>query len=514
VPPEAPVPLSYDRMFSASLSYAFLFYPTGSATFGLATDMAARKDIANAIKDHLARNRISREQFAFKTKLGKSTVDKLLIGLFSERTLSIVEEHTHLVLRAALKDGAALPATDQAVRSAVVAKPTIAVLPFAFLGGYPEQAHIADGLTEDIITALARLRWLFVIARNSTFAYRGRSVDVRQVGRELDARYVIEGSVRCVGSRIRLTAQLVEAETGKHIWAERYDRELHDIFAIQDDITSRVVAAVEPYLYDEENARIAKTPTENINAWGLTVRATGLISTVDRRQNVEAQALLARAIVVDPRYARAHALLGWAVWWATLCYWVPDRQAGYARAWSHAKDALIHDRADPWARMVSGLSLSAGGHHDRALGELKTALDLNPSFALGRMAHGWALLRAGEFDAAIGESGQALRLSPIDSFSGFYSAIHGLALLGAEKFDDALPHLRCAVAAFAEYSGHYNTLISCCGHLALTDEAREFIAVRNKIGPPLRLSVLRKNLAKFAHCDVFVAGLRKAGVPE
>jgi TolB-like protein/Tfp pilus assembly protein PilF len=473
-----------------------------------------RKRIATAIKDHLARQRMSREQFAFKTKLGKSTVDKLLIGLFSERTLVIVEEHTKLPLRGMLSEAPPARSTGADTAATPRDNPSIAVLPFANMGGDPEQDYVADGLTEDIITALARLRWLFVIARNSTFVYRGRSVDIRDIARDLGVRYVIEGSVRSAGKRVRVTAQLIEAETGKHIWAEKYDSDLQDIFEVQDDITARVVAAVEPHLYAEEGTRVASRPPDRIDVWGLVVRAMALINKVERRQSEEAQHLLQRAIAIEPSYARAHALLAWAVWWATHCYWAPDNRLGYDRAFRHASDALSRDPADPWARMVSGLCFSTAGQHERALNELRTALDLNPSFALGRMAYGWALLRAGDFDAAIAETGQALRLSPVDSFSGFYAATHGLALLGAKRFSDALPHLRASVAAFAEYAGHYNTLISCCGHLGLLDEAREFIAARNRIGPPLRLSVLRTNLAKFAHCGVFVEGMQKAGVPE
>ncbi|WP_281171523.1 adenylate/guanylate cyclase domain-containing protein [Inquilinus limosus] len=392
--------------------------------------------------------------------------------------------------------------------------PSIAVLPFLNMSGDAAQDYLADGITEDITTALSRLRWLFVIARNSAFTYKGRSVDVRQVARELGVRYVVEGSVRTAAGRIRVTAQLVDAENGKHIWAERYDRALDDIFAVQDDITGRVVAAIEPHLYAEEGFRAASRSPGSIDAWGLVVRAMGLINRVGRRQNEEARALLQRAIEIEPGYARAHALLSWAVWWAALCYWWPDVAEGYRQAAKHAEDAIALDPSEPWARMTLGLSLSTARHHERALAELRAVHDLNPSFALGRTALGWALLRAGRFEEAIAETGKALRMSPMDSFAGIYTAIHGLALLGARRFGDALPFLRASVAAFAEYSGHYNTLISCCGHLGLMQEAQAFIEARNRVGPPIRVGELRRALAGFAHCDTFVEGLVKAGVPE
>ncbi len=478
-------------------------------------DMDDRKQVARIVRDHLARERISREQFAFRTKLGRSTVDKLLVGLFSDRTLAVVEAHTGLSLRApaattaaccepgTLRDDARLPDA-----------PSIAVLPFTNMSGNPEQDFLADGITEDIITDLSRLRWLFVIARNSTFTYKGRAVDVRQVTRELGVRYVLEGSVRTAAGRIRVTSQLIEAETGKHIWAERHDRELHDIFAVQDEITRNVVAAIEPHLYAEEGFRAARRPPGSIDAWGLVVRAMGLINRVGHRQNDEAQRLLRQAIDIEAGYARAHAVLSWAVWWAALCYWCPDTPEGYRQAMRHAEEAVACGPGDPWARMTLGLCLSTARQHERALVELRAALDLNPSFALGRTAFGWALLRAGRFDEAIGETGMALQMSPMDSFAGIYTAIHGLALLGARRFGEALSFLRASVAAFAEYSGHYNTLISCCGHLGLMDEARTFIDLRNRVGPPLQVGVLRRNLAGFAHAEVFVEGLVKAGVPE
>jgi adenylate cyclase len=188
---------------------------------------------------------------------------------------------------------------------------------------------------------------------------------------------------------------------------------------------------------------------------------------------------------------------------------------GYRQALVHAERAVSLDANDPWARMTAGLASSQLVQHDRALGELRTALHLNPSFALGRMVFGWALTRAGHFDEAVTETGRAVRMSPLDSFSGFYTSIHGLALLGARRFDEALPYLRASVAAFANFSGHYNSLISCCGHLGLIEDVQEFIATRNRMGPPLRLSVLRHHIpAQFANRAILLEGLRKAGVPE
>ncbi len=192
---------------------------------------------------------------------------------------------------------------------APTARPSIAVLPFDNLSRDPEQEFLADGITEDIITALARLSWLFVIARNSTFAYKGKATDVRQISRALGVRYVLEGSVRVSGQQIRVTGQLIDAETGNHIWAQKYDRVLKDLFAVKDDIAERVVAAVEPHLYAEEGFRASSKRPDSIDAWGLAVRTLGLISKVEHRQNQEAQDLLRSAIAMEPHYARAHALL-------------------------------------------------------------------------------------------------------------------------------------------------------------------------------------------------------------
>jgi adenylate cyclase len=393
-------------------------------------------------------------------------------------------------------------------------EPSIVVLPFANLSEDPDQAFFADGVSEDLTTAASRLRWLFVIARNSAFAYKNRSVDVRTIARELGVRYALEGSVRRAGDRIRITAQLIDAEKGSHIWAEKYDRRIDDIFAVQDEITGNIVASIEPQIYAREGYRAASKPPDSVDVWSLVVRAIDLVNRFGRRENEQAQRLAHHALVLDPHYARAHAILSWAIWWATLYYYIPDRNMGYEESKRHAQEAVRLDRNEPWARLTLGLNLSTSGQHERALAEHEASLALNPNFALARTTYGWALLRAGRFDEAIAETAKALRMSPLDSFSGLYTTIHGLALLAAHRFTEALPHLRSSVATDAEFAGHYNALISCCGHLGLKDESAEFIARRNKVGPPLRVSVLRHNLRHFAHCPVFAEGLSKAGVPE
>jgi adenylate cyclase len=397
-------------------------------------------------------------------------------------------------------------------------RPSIAVLPFTNMSGDPEQEFFADGMTEDIITGLSRLKWLFVIARNSTFTYRGRAVDVRQVARELGVRYVLEGSVRASGKRIRIIGQLFDAETGKHIWAEKYDRQLEDVFDVQDEITQNVVATIEPHLYAEEGLRSAQQPPEDVATWGLVVRAITLIHRVDRKANQEAQALLDLAIRKEPSYARAYAILAWAKWWHGFSQWAPDWPAMYA-LYKEAEElsgrALAHDSDEPWARMTFGLIVSGSGHHDRALQEFRTALGSHPNWALGRTMYGVALLRAGHFDDAISETSHALRMSPVDPFTGIYTMFHGLALLAARRFPEALVYFRRSIKGLPDLVCHYNPVISCCGHLGLMEEAQMYLEKRNSIAAfPYRVSMVRQTMSRFAHGAVFVEGLVKAGVPE
>src|SRR5712691_6392459 len=242
------------------------------------------------------------------------------------------------------------PASPQPAALPLPDKPSIAVLPFQNMSGDPEQEYFADGMVEEIITALSRIRWFFVIARNSTFTYKGHAVDVKQVGRELGVRYVLEGSVRKSGNRIRVTAQLVEAETGNHLWAERYDRDLADIFAVQDEITERVVAAIEPELYAAENVRSQSKPPDSLDAWECVIRALSLIGQGTRNENTEAEASCRRAIAIAPGYGRAHSLLAWALLRRTM--WSGNLRAVVPEISTETQTALALDDRDPWAHMM------------------------------------------------------------------------------------------------------------------------------------------------------------------
>jgi adenylate cyclase len=328
-------------------------------------------------------------------------------------------------------------------------------------------------------------------------------------------RYCLSGSVRIVADDLRVTVSLIDAGTDQQVWTERYDRALKDIFAVQDEIAGSVLALIEPQLYQAESRRVASIPPEQLDAWGLLVTSIGLIHRFERQPNAQARELLERALALQPNYPRAHAVLAWAKYWAAHCSWVREPSQEMAACLDHAESALRRDNAEPWSHMVLGFAHSGLAHHARALDSLNTAVELNPSFALCRMLRGWALIRAGAFLEAIEETRYALRLRPPDQFGAVYQATHGLALLSGERFEEALPHLRAAVIPFTEYMGHYNVLISCCGHLGLRDEAKHWLVFREKaLGYAFSCASAEASLEGYAHQRIFVEGLRKAGVPE
>jgi adenylate cyclase len=393
-------------------------------------------------------------------------------------------------------------------------KPSIAVLPFANMSGDPEQEYFADGITEDITTALSKLRWFFVIARNSSFMYRGRATDVKQVGRELGVRYLLEGSVRRAGNRMRITAQLVDAISGNHVWAERYDRELADIFAVQDEITERVVAAIEPQLYAAEHFRSQRKPPQSLDAWECVVRALACAAQSSLQGYTEAEALCRRAIAIAPEYGQAHSLLAWAMLRRTD--WAGDVTTFLAQAEREARTALDFDERDPWAHLTYGLVLYRKRGYGEAERAFRRALDLNPNFALAYAVLGLPLAFQGAYEEGLKSAEHALRLSPSDPLVG-RQAWHTIAFahFAAGHYAD------CMIAArntIERHPGHLPARFVLVAAAALAGDAAtatEAGAALLQLRPNFSLTWMRENMTLAGDAgERFLAGLRKAGMPE
>ena len=307
-------------------------------------------------------------------------------------------------------------------------KPSIAVLPFTNMSGDPEHEYFADGIAEDIITGLSRLRWLFVIARNSSFAYKGRNVDVRQVGRELGVRYILEGSVRKGGNRVRITGQLVEAETGNHLWAERYDRAPDDVFAIQDEITESVIGCIQPELYAAEYGRLKRKPPQNLDAWESFVRGMFLYSQHSDKGTKEALDMLARAIELDHNYAQAHGLRAVCLAWRTYQGW-EDRETAFAEVAEGANRAVACDPQEPWAYLAHGFIAMAKQRNTDAVGAFSRAIDASPNFAYAHGLLGCAHSAGGRPEQAIECIDRGVRLSPRDIFGDEYQLYYAFMLI-------------------------------------------------------------------------------------
>jgi TolB-like protein len=393
-------------------------------------------------------------------------------------------------------------------------KPSIAVLPFQNISGDPEQEVFADGMVEDITTALSKLRWFFVIARNSSFAYKGRAVDVKQVGRELGVRYVLEGSVRKGGNRLRITAQLVEAETGNHVWAERYDRDIGDIFAVQDEITERVVAAIEPELYAAEYIRSQRKAPESLDAWECVIRALSAFSQITSESRTEAERLCRQAIAIAPGYGQAHSLLACALLRRNV--WSDDLRTVAAEASAEAQAALAIDERDSWAHCAQANVFHRLRRFDEAERECRRALELNPNFALAHSYFGMAVCDLGRYQEAIDSAQHALRLSPNDrSVGNFAHLTAAMACFGAERYTDCLVWARTMAAKFPEDMRAFflqSSASAMQGDLAAAGAARDALL---RLRPQFSLYWMKENLPWTGDLGERLRdGLRKAGVPE
>jgi adenylate cyclase len=395
-------------------------------------------------------------------------------------------------------------------------KPSIAVLPFQNLSGDAEQEYFADGMAEDIITALSKLRWFFVIARNSSFAYKGKTIDVRQVARELGVRYVLEGSVRKAGSRLRITTQLIDATTGNHVWAQRYDREIADIFAVQDEITESVVASIEPELYAAENLRIESKPPESLDAWGCVIRALWHLARVTREDNEQARELLKRAIMTNPRYAKAHSLLAWAEI-NVIRFGTVNPAAALLVAEHHARAALVFDDADPWTYFSVGYIGFCRSQYPEAIAAFRRAMELNPNFA---MAHGWlggALAYDGQSVAALDAVEQATRMSPRDPFHFYWWLFAAVAHYTAERYAEAASGAQNVLREQPYFFPARRLLAAAHVGLGEVDRARDVISELLRLQPNSSIKLDAYGSVAYARRsdqERFVAALRSAGLPE
>jgi TolB-like protein len=315
-------------------------------------------------------------------------------------------------------------------------RPAIAVLPFINMSGDSEQEYFSDGISEDIITALSKLRWFFVIARNSSFIYKGKAVHMKQVAEELGVGYVVEGSVRKAGNSVRITVQLNDVATGSHIWAERFDRSIADVFAVQDEITEAIVAAIEPQVYAAENFRAKRKSPDSMDAWDLVMRALSHYWRVTRQDNVVAQALLEKATAIDPSYGQALGVLATSHTFSAHMGW-EDMATATPVAERAALAAILADSEDPWAHHALGCVYLFTRRFDDALAEFELALRLNPNFSLAQGYYGLALSYCGLWEEANMAARRALRLSPRDPFSAVYYGIAAYAYFVGRNYDEA-----------------------------------------------------------------------------
>ncbi len=396
-------------------------------------------------------------------------------------------------------------------------KPSITVLPFQNLSGDPEQEYFADGVVEDIITALSRIRWLFVIARNSSFTYKGRAVDVKEVGRELGVRYVLEGSLRKSGNKVRLTGQLIDATSGAHLWAERFEGTLDDIFELQDRMAESVVGAISPQLERAEIERARRKPTESLDAYDYYLRGMAKLHNGTREAIGAALPLFYRATELDPEFASAYGMAAWCYFWRKLNGWMTDRADEISEGVRLARLAVELGRDDAVALTRGGHAFAhLAGDLDGGIALIDRAVLLNPNLATAWFLGGALRALRGEADAAIEHLAHAVRLSPVDpemfrmqvgmALAHFFAGRLGTASDWAEKALGNLPSLLVAVALLA--ASH-----ALAGRI---DEARQAMQRLRMLDPSLRISNLEAWLPIYRPEDLarFADGLRLAGLPE
>jgi TolB-like protein len=392
-------------------------------------------------------------------------------------------------------------------------KPSIAVLPFGNLSNDPDQEYFSDGITEDLITALSRIRRFRVVARGSTFSYKGQSPDARLVARELDARYVIEGSVRKAGERIRLTVKLIDGGSGNHLWAESYDRELDDIFALQDELTLAIVGAVEPAMGKAEQDRVKRKPPESLDAWETYQQGMFHLHKRTKEDMAAAKELFQHAISIDPQFALAHAGNARAYFFNAL---MGITEADAEEAGKSALRAIELDPDEPEAHLALGGIYHANRDSDRAIPEFETAISLNPSYAPALHFLGAALTVSGRSEEALPHLLAAIRLSPKDGEIGPFHARVAFALFHLRRHEEAVEWAQKAVRLPSILWPVHCLLTAALALLDKTDAAQ--LALRDLLlfWPGITVGFVRENLLTVnrKNFDHLIEGLRKAGLPE
>jgi TolB-like protein len=392
-------------------------------------------------------------------------------------------------------------------------RPAIAVLPFTNMTDDPAQDYFSDGISEDIITALSKLRWFFVIARNSSFVYKGKAVHLKQIADELGVGYVVEGSVRKIGGRVRITAQLNDVATGSHIWAERYDRDLADVFAVQDEITEAIVAAIEPQLYAAENFRARRKPPDSMDAWDLVMRALSHYWRVTRQDNVVAQALLEKATAIDPHYGQAFGLLATSHTFSAHMGW-EDMAAAAPVAERAAAAAILADREDPWAHNALGCVYLFARRFDDSRAEFEAALRLNPNFSLAQGYYGLALAYCGRWQEAATAAQRALRLSPHDPLAAVYCGIAAYAQYVGRNYDEAMRLAREGIRQRADFVGAHRVLTAAAGMAGRSDIAAPALQELRRVQPNISLDWIASQMPiqHDAEREHYLEGFRRAGL--
>jgi TolB-like protein/Tfp pilus assembly protein PilF len=397
-------------------------------------------------------------------------------------------------------------------------KPSIAVLPFQNMSGDPEQDYFADGMVADIITALSRMKSLLVIARNSTFTYKGQSIGVEQVGRELGVRYVLEGSVRRAANRVRITGQLIDAATGVHLWADRFEGTNEDIFDLQDQVTASVVGAIAPKLERAEIERAKRKPTANLDAYDYYLRAMASLYQWTRESNDDVLRLLYRAIELDPHFASAYGVAAWWYVWRKTQGWIADKAQETVEAVRLARRAVELGKDDATALSAGGYALAHfTGEFDDAMAFIERALVLNPNSAQTWLNSGWVRIWRGEPEIAIDHVARAMRLSPLDPIRFRMLGATASSHFFAGRYDEASSWAEKALQENPNFQQALRVAAASHALAGRIEKARKALARMHPVDPDLRISNLKDRLPPLRRLEDLASyeeGLRRAGVPE